>query len=217
MVQTQKNNQTTASKWMQWLLFVQIIALTYAALTNVVNFGARNDWLKLVLSAGVMVGLFMLRRQHKLYTVAVALCGVDFLLTILCKLILGNSSIRQAIYEWFLLDTPTVLFEIESKLLNFGSACSMAAFLLELLAHRTLVKGISAPLCKSWLWLTVAVLAVHIFVQILTLVVTNMLSAGTLNVEQYQQVYPFLNLPGVCAKIVYAVLLLQTSRRLSKS
>ena len=215
MVQEQKVR--TASKWLLWLLMVQILSLTYTALTNAVDFGAWNDWLKLAFSAGVIIGLFMLRRQHKLYTVAVALFGVDFLLTVLCKLFFEDTAVFQTIYEWFRLDNPAVLFELESKLLSFGAACSMAAYLLELFAHRTLIRQISAPLHKSWLWLTVAVLAVHIFVEILGLVVTNMLSAGTLNVELYQQVYPFLNLPGFGAKIVYAVLLLQTSRRLSKS
>lgn len=217
MVQTQKNVQRTTAKWLQWLLLVQIITLTYAALTNVVNFGGWNDWLKLAFRAGVLVGLFMLRRQHKLYLAALVLCAVDFLFTIVCKLFLTNPAMLQVFYEWFRMDSPVVIFDIASKLLKFGEACSMAAFLLELLAHRTLVKTGSAPLCKSWLWLTVAVLALHILMQILTLVVTNMLSAGTLNVELYQQVYPFLNLPGIFARIVYAILLLQTSRRLMKS
>ncbi len=216
MVKTQKNEQRTATKWLQWLLIVQIITLTHSALTNVVNFGVWNDWLKLALSAGVLFGLLMLRRQHKLYMVTVVLCGVDFLLTIVCKLILTNPAMLQIFHEWFQLDTPFLLVDIASKLLKFGAACSTVAFLFELLAHRSLVKDANVHLGKYWLWLTAAAVVLYSLMQVLALIVTNMLAAGTLNVELYQQMYPLLNLPGVLVEIAYAILLLQTGRELRK-
>lgn len=203
-------------KWLMWLLIVQIISMSHVLLRRVVSFGNLEVWLQLIPHACVLWCLVKLRHKHKLYMVATVPLSISIICFLLWRLVFRSAGLFQHFVEIYQIQDPTSILRGVSKVSDFGEFCGIVAFALELLAHSSLTKNADKRISKWWFVLSVAVLVLYILMQVLTLVVSNMLTQGTLNIELYQQIYPLLNLPGNLSEIAYVVLLLLTGRALGK-
>lgn len=201
-----------ARRWLKWLLIVQIISLTYATLAPNIDFGVWDKWLLIGISAAVLFCVVQLWRGHKAYGIAVVLLSIEFFCTLLWKLFFNNTAAFQYFYELLQMDNPMGILEIGYKVRESGGLCGLVAFFFELLAHRSLVKNVNKRISHGWLGLGIAVVVLYLLMKALTGVVGDMLNSGTLDITLYQQIYPFLNLPGILLKIAYTVLLFQTGR-----
>ena len=189
----QPKDQRGVCKWLQWLLIIQIISITYAMLSRAMNFGIFNEWLKLGISVGIPFCLNKLVCGHGFYRVPVTFLSIKVICTWL-RLILSSSVAGWVL--WILL------------------ICDTGAMLFELIAHSKLVKAVNQRLSKFWRWMAFAALLVSMGVFLLNVFVPDMLRLGTLDVELYQKILPLLNLPGMLIRIAYIVFLFQTEQML---
>ena len=205
-----------ARRWLKWLLIVQIISLTHTALTKVVNYGVWYHWFDLAVRAGVPFCMFKLRREHKFYAVAAVFLGIEFICIAFTTLInsgavfplvrdLAGDNLMQL--NWYVSAVKYVVLVV----------CGLGAMLFEHMGHRSLMKDISRKLSKYWLWLMLASLALSLAITGFTILVSHAFLVHTLNIVHYQQVYPFLNLPGILLKIAYTVLLFQAEKALENA
>lgn len=213
----QQKDQRGVCKWLMWLLIVQIISLTHATLAKIINFGAWDKWLFIAIDAATLFCVVMLWSKRKAYAVAVLFLSIDFICTLLWKLLFNNVDAFRYFYELLQMDNPMDILKIGYKVHEIGELCGLAAFFFELLAHRILIKDVNKRLSNGWLGLAIAVVVLYILMQVLTGVVGDMLNNGTLNTTLYQQVYPLLNLPGTLLKVTYIVFLFITERVLRRT
>ncbi len=202
-----------ARRWLKWLLIVQIISLTHAALTKVVNYGVWYQWLDLAVRAGVPFCMFKLRREHKFYAVAAVFLCIEFICVAFTTLInsgavfplvrdLAGDNLMQ--FLWYVSVVKYVLLVI----------CGLGAMLFEHMGHHSLMKDISQKLSKYWLWMMLGSLALSLAITGFAILASHASLVHTLNIVHYRQIYPFLDLPGILLKIAYTVLLFQTERML---
>ena len=202
-------------KGLKLLLVIQIISITYSVLAKVVNFGEWNDWLQLMLNVGVLYCLFKLRREQKFYTVAAAILGINLILTAL-QTIFYNKTVMPWAYDYFGDGMFQILYwyvRIQSVALPL---CAFGAMIFEYMAHRSLVTQSDRKLSKRWLWLIIATSVLFVVMSALTLVLIWELGNSTVNIPLYQLIQPYLILPGLVLRVLYAVFLFQTRQVLSE-
>ena len=203
--------EKNAVKWLFRLLIVCILSFTFEALTHVVNFGDWKDWVKLLFSAGIILCLFFLRYEHKLYGFAMALLGIELICSVF-RLAFNTQWVMQLLYESFHNDTFQFMVNVNNIFNITLLICSFSAILLEYVAHSRVVKSADARLSKWWLGLAVATLGLSIIMNILSSVLMNMIQQGTLLYDQYLQIHPFLSLPGLLVRLFYLVCLFKTAQ-----
>lgn len=213
----QSKDRRGVCKWLMWLLIVQIISMSYGILAANINFGAWDKWLFVAIDAATLFCIVKLWSKHKVYAVALVLLSIDFICTLLWKLLFNNTAAFRYFYELLRMDNPMDILAIGYKVHEIGELCGLTAFFFEILAHRILIKDVNKRLSNGWLGLVIAVVALYILMQVLTGVVGDMLNNGTLNITLYQQVYPLLNLPGTLLKVTYIVFLFITERALRRT
>ena len=207
----QPKDQRGVCKWLQWLLIVNIISLSLGVLTKALNVGFMNSRLQIACSIGILIYLLRLRREHKLYILAIAFCCVDLLFTILQTFLLGEVGFRL-LRELYHEDVNMVIVELSrlfSPILLISGLCTSV---FEYFAHSRLVKPTNQRLSKYWIWLTVGTVILFAVMRVVTPIVTEMVREGTLDLEQYQRLYPFMNLPAMLLRIGYVVCLFLTWR-----
>ena len=208
--------QSCGSKWLYSLLVVQIISITYGMVTRTVNFGIFNEWLKLAISVGVLFCLSKLVRSHGFYRLPVTFLTMKVVCT-LARLIWSSDAVHPLIRD--LLDENYIkaLTIVPVWMGRILWICDTGARLFELIAHGKLAKTTNPRLGKYWRWLTVATIVVSTGIFILNVFVPDMLRLGTIDVEMYQKMVPFLNLPGILVRIAYLAFLFQTGKALENA
>lgn len=205
----QPKGQRGVCKWLQWLLIVQIISITYAMLSHTVNFGIFNEWLKLAISVGILFCLGKLVSSCGFYRFPVAFLSVKVICT-LVRHILGSNAVYPPVRDLFAENYIEVMTSVSGWVVWIFLICDTGGMLFEWIAHGKLVKPVNLRLNKYWCWLTVAALVVSIGMFLLNVFVPDMLRQGTLDVVKYQKILPLLNLPGLLVKIAYIVCLFRT-------
>lgn len=203
-------------KWLMWLLIVQIISMSYGILAKYIDFGAWSKWLNISIDATILFCIVMLWSKRKAYLVAVIFLSINFLCTLLWRLLFNNPDAFRYLYELRQMNNPMDILSIGYQVLEFGEICGMAAFFFEVVGHSKLVKSNNLRLSKGWIWLGIGILVVFAAMRVLNASITDMLEKGTLDVELYQKTVPLLSLPGRLIRIAYVVLLLLTGRELRK-
>ena len=208
--------QSCGSKWLYSLLVVQIISITYGMVTRTVNFGIFNEWLTLAISVGVLFCLSKLVRSHGFYRLPVTFLTMKVVCT-LARLIWSSDAVHPLIRD--LLDENYIkaLTIVPVWMGRILWICDTGARLFELIAHGKLAKTTNPRLGKYWRWLTVATIVVSTGIFILNVFVPDMLRLGTIDVEMYQKMVPFLNLPGILVRIAYLAFLFQTGKALENA
>lgn len=203
-------------KWLMWLLIVQIISMSYGILAKYIDFGAWSKWLNISIDAAILFCVVMLWSKRKAYIVAVVFLSIEFICTLLWRLLFNNPDAFRYFYELLQMDNPMDILKIGYQVREIGGICGMAAFFFEVLGHSKLIKSDAQRLSKGWVWLGIGILVVFAAMRVLNASITDMLEKGTLNVELYEKTVPLLSLPGRITRIAYVVLLLLTGRALVK-
>ena len=167
----QPKDQRGVCKWLQWLLIVNIISLSLGVLTKALNVGFMNSRLQIACSIGILICLLRLRREHKLYILAIAFCCVDLLFTILQTFLLGEVGFRL-LRELYHEDVNMVIVELSrlfSPILLISGLCTSV---FEYFAHSRLVKPTNQRLSKYWIWLTVGTVILFAVMRVVTPIVT---------------------------------------------
>lgn len=195
-------------KWLRILLVVHIVMLSFSVLRNVISFGRLYYWINLALDAGVIFCLLQLRRENRLYKLAVGLLianivtdliGYDYI-TYHLLFIIRNVELAQYFFQ--------IVFYA-------GIACALGAIAAEYVAHSRLIQNTDPKLRKWWLWLLAAQLAVSVISSVLGSVLAELINAGTLSVMTYQKyIFPLLRLPGIAISVLYMICLYKTERKL---
>ena len=206
----------TLRKWLLRLLIVHIIGLTYSVLTHVVDFGTANDWLKLLFSAGVIFCLFPLGKNHKFYRIAAAILSVDLICSVL-RIVLNTHAVIQILYKTFQNDAFQVMVRVNNIFHVILLVCNFGAIFFEFVAHSKVVKTSNLRLSKCWIWLTVAMLTLSVLMNVLGSILVVMLEKETLDIGLYQQIQPFLSLPGILLRILYMVCLFKSGLVLAQA
>lgn len=213
----QQSDQRGVYKWLMWLLIVQIVSTSYAILAEHIHFGEWDKWLFLAIDAATLFCIVKLWSKRKVYTVAVIFLSVDFLCTLLWKLLFNNTATFQYFYELYKINNPVDILKIGYQVREIGELCGLVAFFFEVLGHSSLVRSNNQRLGKCWIWLGISMLVLFAAMRVLNASITDMLEQGTLNVELYQKIVPSLSLPGRIIRITYAVFLYLTRRVLGTS
>ena len=207
----QERNQRSTRKWLMWLLLANIISLSLGVLTKAMYIGFMNSWLQIVCSMGALFCLFQLRREHKLYIVAIIFCSIDLIGTLVQTLLFSDDGwrlMRELYQENFYNVIGNITIVISRILLISG----LAAGVFEYLAHNRLIKTTDQRLSKYWIWLTVGMLILFAAMRVMDWIVADMLEKETLDIEQYQKLNPLMNLPAMLLRIGYVVCLFVTWR-----
>ena len=199
------------SKWLQRLLIVSIISITYGVLTHTVNFGGYNEWIKLLINAGFLFCMCKLGQYHGVYRVPAIFLSIKMICTFV-RLIWSSNAVHPLIRDLLDENYIEVLTSVSTWTVWILLICDIAVLLLEPNAHSKMIKSVDLRLSKYWRWITVATLVVSMGMFYLNVFIPDMLRLGTLDVELYQQIQPFLNLPGMLVRIAYIVCLFTTVR-----
>lgn len=210
------HKQSGGSKWLYLLLVVQIISITYGMVTRTVNFGLFNEWLKLVISVGVLFCLSKLVRSHGFYRLPVTFLTIEVVCT-LARLIWSSDAVHPLIRELLDENYIEVLTSVSMWTVWILAICDTGAMLFELIAHGKLAKTVNPRLSKCWNWLTVAAFVVSVYIFLLNVFVPDMLRLGTMDVDLYQKMVPLLNLPGILVRIACIAFLFQTGKALENA
>ena len=207
----QERNQRGTRKWLMWLLMVNIISLSLGVLTKAMYIGFMNSWLQIVCSMGALFCLFQLRREHKLYIVAIIFCSIDLIGTLVQTLLFSDDGWRL-MRELYQEDFYNVIGNITIVISRILLISGLAAGVFEYLAHNRLIKTTDQRLSKYWIWLTVGMLILFAAMRVMDWIVADMLEKETLDIEQYQKLNPLMNLPAMLLRIGYVVCLFVTWR-----
>lgn len=205
-------------KWLRYLLIVHIAMLSVSVLRNVISFGKLYNWINATLDVAAIFCLLQLRRENRLYKLAVGLMAVGLLIDLYELL-----NIRNIIYRIFYdITIGDCLFVQPSTVLVYCAyyiqlLAGLGAVVTEYLAHRALIKPFDAKIAKWWLWMLAAYLAVSALSSGASALIRDMIESGTLSIATYQTyIFPLLRLPGIAVSLLYMVCLYQTERKLAK-
>ena len=212
----QQEERMGICKWLMWLLIVQIISMSYGILAKYIDFGVLDKWLYISIDAAILFSIVMLWSKRKDYLFAVIFLSIEFVCTLLWKLLFNNAAAFRYFYELLQMDNPMDILKIGYRVPEFGEICGLAAFVVEVFGHSKLIKSNNQLLGKSWICVGIGILIVFVAMRVLNANVTDMLEKGTLNLDLYQKMVPLLSLPGRITRIAYVVLLLLTGRALEK-
>ena len=207
----QPKDRRGVCKWLMWLLMVNIISLSLGVLTKAMYIGFMNSWLQIVCSMGALFCLFQLRREHKLYIVAIVFCSIDLIGTLVQTLLFSDDGWRL-MRELYQEDFYNVIGNITIVISRILLISGLAAGVFEYLAHNRLIKTTDQRLSKYWIWLTVGMLILFAAMRVMDWIVADMLEKETLDIEQYQKLNPLMNLPAMLLRIGYVVCLFVTWR-----
>lgn len=207
----QPKDRRGVCKWLMWLLMVNIISLSLGVLTKAMYIGFMNSWLQIVCSMGALFCLFQLRREHKLYIVAIIFCSIDLIGTLVQTLLFSDDGWRL-MRELYQEDFYNVIGNITIVISRILLISGLAAGVFEYLAHNRLIKTTDQRLSKYWIWLTVGMLILFAAMRVMDWIVADMLEKETLDIEQYQKLNPLMNLPAMLLRIGYVVCLFLTWR-----
>ena len=207
----QPKDRRGVCKWLMWLLMVNIISLSLGVLTKAMYIGFMNSWLQIVCSMGALFCLFQLRREHKLYIVAIIFCSIDLIGTLVQTLLFSDDGWRL-MRELYQEDFYNVIGNITIVISRILLISGLAAGVFEYLAHNRLIKTTDQRLSKYWIWLTVGMLILFAAMRVMDWIVADMLEKETLDIEQYQKLNPLMNLPALLLRIGYVVCLFLTWR-----
>ena len=196
-------------KWLRILLAVNIVMLSFSALRNVISFGKLYNWINAALDVAVIFCLLQLRRENRLYKLAVGLMIAD--------LVIG--SIRSDYVAYYLRFLFSGHYELTLAVFRIISyiplACSLGALAAEYTAHRRVIQTHDPKMGKYWLYLMIAGLAVSALVSIIGSICASLIQSGALSVITYQNyIYPLLRMPGIAISVLYMICLYKTERKL---
>jgi hypothetical protein len=198
-------------KWLRILLAVYIVMLSFSVLRNVISFGKLYNWINAALDVAVIFCLLQLRRENRLYKLAVGLMIAD--------LVIG--SIRSDYVAYYLRFLFSGHYELTLAVFRIISyiplACSLGALAAEYMAHRRVIQTHDPKIGKYWLYLMIAGLAVSALASIIGSILASLIENGTLSIMIYQNyIFPLLRLPGIAISVLYMICLQKTERRLAK-
>ena len=205
MIQTQSG----VRKWLLWLLIVNIISLSLGVLTKALNIGFMNDWLQIVCRICILFCLFQLRNEHKLYIAAIVFACLNLVCTLLHTFFLGDTGFRLLL-KLHKENVNMVIAELGRFFMAVHLIGGLCASIFEYMGHARLAKPFNQRSCKYWIWLIIGTVLLFAVMRVVTWFFTDMLSKGTLDIQRYQRIYPFLNLPGRLLQIGYLACLFQT-------
>lgn len=209
------DDNRTLRKWLFRLLIVHIISLTYSGLTHLVNFGEANDWLKLVIHAGILFCMIPLGKSQQLYRITAVILGVELACSLL-RMGFNTHAVMQKLYEMMEMDTFRFMTDVNNVFHIVLSVCGFSAIVSEYIGHSRVVKPVDLRLSKWWIGVMAVTLVLSVAMSVLSSILMAMIQNETLNYNLYQQIQPFLSLPGLLVKIFYMICLFKSGQVLAQ-